>query len=341
MSHFTEKDRLLSTLQREKADRAPVICTGGMMNAAILDVMNSTGHTLPEAHSDPVRMAALAEAVHTVTGFENIGLPFCMTVEAELLGSSVDLGTLACEPKIAIEPFATSSVVEYRDIVPLARAGRAAVVAEASRIVTARNPGVPVIASLTGPVSTAASIVQPLAFYKDMRKDPASTHRVLDYVTNFLIEYATVLIREGNVTAVMIGDPSATGEILGPAMFDAFAAPYLNRLADAIRAAGVPPILHICGNLKRVEGSVTQLRYAALSTDAMINLAALKRDHPHLITMGNLSTFALEFTDADRIRDMTRSLVRSGIDILSPACGLSTSTRIDALRAFTDTVRNN
>ena len=38
---------------------------------------------------------------------------------------------------------------------------------------------------------------------------------------------------------------------------------------------------------------------------------------------------------------MTRSLIRSGIDILSPACGLSTSTRIDALRAFTDTVRNN
>ena len=341
MSHFTEKDRLLSTLQREKADRAPVICTGGMMNAAILDVMNSTGHTLPEAHSDPVRMAELAEAVHTVTGFENIGLPFCMTVEAELLGSTVDLGTLACEPKIALEPFATSSVVEYREIVPLARAGRAAVVAEASRIVTARNPGVPVIASLTGPVSTAASIVQPLAFYKDMRKDPASTHRVLDYVTNFLIEYATVLIREGNVTAVMIGDPSATGEILGPAMFVAFAAPYLNRLAGAIRAAGGPPVLHLCGHLKRVEGSVTQLRYAALSTDAMINLAALKRDHPHLITMGNLSTFALEFTDADRIRDMTRSLVRSGIDILSPACGLSTSTRIDALRAFTDTVRNN
>lgn len=341
MSNLTEKDRLLHVLHRERADRSPVICTGGMMNAAIVDVMKTTGLTLPEAHSDPVRMAALAEAVHAHTGFENIGVPFCMTVEAELLGSSVDLGTLACEPKIALEPFATSAVVEYREIVPLARTGRAAVVAEASRIVTARNPGVPVIASLTGPVSTAASIVQPLAFYKDMRKDPAAAHRVLDYVTNFLVEYATVLVREGRVTSVMIGDPSATGEILGPAMFEAFAVPYLNRLADAIRTAGVPPILHICGNLKRVEHLVTQLRFAALSTDAMINLAALKRDHPGLVTMGNLSTYALEFTDADRIRDMTRNLVRSGIDILSPACGLSTSTRIDALRAFTDTVRNN
>ncbi|MFT3828137.1 MAG: uroporphyrinogen decarboxylase family protein [Opitutaceae bacterium] len=340
MSHFTEKDRLLSVLRKERVDRPPVICTGGMMNAAIVDVMRDTGLTLPAGHSDPQLMASLAEAIHRRTGFENIGLPFCMTIEAELLGSTVDLGTLACEPKIALEPFATSSVVEYREIVPLVRSGRAAVVTQAAKLVTTRNPGVPVIASLTGPVSTAASVVQPLAFYKDMRKDPTAAHRVLDYVTNFLVEFATVLVREGGVTAVMIGDPSATGEILGPAMFGAFAVPYLNRLADAIRAIGVPPILHICGNLKRVDHLVTQLRFAALSTDAMINLAALKREHPGLVTMGNLSTYALEFTDTEKIRRMTRQLVESGIDILSPACGLSTSTKLEAIRAFTDTVRD-
>ena len=42
MSHFTEKDRLLSTLQREKADRAPVICTGGMMNEIYYNFVDGT-----------------------------------------------------------------------------------------------------------------------------------------------------------------------------------------------------------------------------------------------------------------------------------------------------------
>jgi [methyl-Co(III) methanol-specific corrinoid protein]:coenzyme M methyltransferase len=286
-------------------------------------------------------MASLAAAIHAHTGFENIGLPFCMTAEAELLGSTVDLGTLACEPKIANEPFATAAAVEFRDFVALVRTGRAAVATRASQLLTARHPGIPVIASLTGPVSTAASIVQPMAFYRDMRKDPAAVHRVLDYVTNFLVEYATVLIREGHATVVMIGDPSATGEILGPAMFEAFAKPYLNRLADAIRAAGTPSILHICGNLKRVEPIITRLRFAALSTDAMINLAQLKREHPGLVTMGNLSTYALEFVETEKVRTMTRRLVESGIDIISPACGLSTSTHLEAIRAMTNTVRSS
>ena len=85
MSTFTPKERLLRVLRKETVDRPPVVCTGGMMNAAIVDIMRATGHTLPEAHFDPQRMADLAQDIHTHTGFENIGVPFCMTVEAELL----------------------------------------------------------------------------------------------------------------------------------------------------------------------------------------------------------------------------------------------------------------
>jgi [methyl-Co(III) methanol-specific corrinoid protein]:coenzyme M methyltransferase len=38
---------------------------------------------------------------------------------------------------------------------------------------------------------------------------------------------------------------------------------------------------------------------------------------------------------------MTRRLVESGIDIISPACGLSTSTHLEAIRAMTNTVRSS
>ena len=47
MDILTQKERLLRVLNKEKVDRPPVICPGGMMNAAIVDVMNKTGHTLP------------------------------------------------------------------------------------------------------------------------------------------------------------------------------------------------------------------------------------------------------------------------------------------------------
>lgn len=47
MTVFTEKERLLAVLNRQSTDRPPVICPGGMMNAAIVEVMNSSGQTLP------------------------------------------------------------------------------------------------------------------------------------------------------------------------------------------------------------------------------------------------------------------------------------------------------
>jgi [methyl-Co(III) methanol-specific corrinoid protein]:coenzyme M methyltransferase len=337
---FTEKERLLHVLNKEKTDRPPVICTGGMMNAAIVGIMQKTGHTLPEAHTDPALMADLAQDIHEYTGFENIGLPFCMTIEAELLGSETDLGTLQCEPKIVREKYQSVESVRIDDPEGIAHSGRMKVVAEAARLVSEVQPDVPVIASLTGPVSTAASIVDPITFYKELRKKPDAASKLLDSVTDVLAKYAEALVKRGEITAIAVGDPSATGEILGPAMFEKFALRYLNKLSDAVHALGVPFIIHICGDLKSVRHLLPLLRCDALSMDAIVNLPTLKKDFPSITTMGNVSTFSLEWKDPEKIRSVTRDLVSAGVDIISPACGLSTSTRIENIRAMTNEVKN-
>ena len=337
---LTPRERLLRVLRKEPVDRPPVICTGGMMNAAIVEIMHETGHTLPEAHIDPQRMADLAQDVHAHTGFENIGVPFCMTVEAELLGSQIDLGTLACEPKIVQERFPSVGAVEFRDVDQLVHSGRIEVVVEAAHRLARANPDVPVIASLTGPVSTAASIVDPITFYKELRKNPDGARRLLDYVTDLLAAFAARLVADHGATAIAAGDPSATGEILGPAMFEAYTERYLNRLAERVHALGAPFIVHICGDLKSVRRLLPQLQCDALSTDALVSLPALKRDFPSITTMGNVSTFALEWNDPCKIRRVTRNLVDDGVNIISPACGLSTSTRLETIRALTDEVKN-
>lgn len=339
MNCLTPKERLLHALHKEAVDRPPVICTGGMMNAAIVEIMRATGHTLPEAHFDPQRMADLAQAIHTQTGFENIGVPFCMTVEAELLGSEINHGTLECEPKIVREVFPSVNAVEFRDVSRLVHSGRIEVVVEAAHRLARANPDVPVIASLTGPVSTAASIVDPLTFYKELRKNPTGAHRLLEYVTNLLGTFAERLLEGQGATAIAVGDPSATGEILGPVMFEKYAVHYLNLLADRIHARGFPFILHICGDLKSVSKLLPQLRCDALSTDAMVSLPALKERFPQITTMGNVSTFALQWNQPEKLRQMTASLVANGVNIISPACGLSTSTCLDIIRVMTDTVK--
>jgi [methyl-Co(III) methanol-specific corrinoid protein]:coenzyme M methyltransferase len=312
---------------------------GGMMNAAIVEVMRQTGHTLPEAHFDPRRMADLAGDVTEATGFENIGVPFCMTVEAEALGSRVDHGTLACEPKIAAEAYPSVKDVPVDRLFSHAPAGRQEVVARAAGICAERQSDLPVVVSLTGPISTAASIVDPIAFLKDLRRAPAEAMALLDRVADFLADFARLAAQNG-ADVIAIGDPTATGEILGPRLFAAYAVPAINRLADAIHGAGLPVIVHICGDMKGCRRFIPALHADAISTDATVSLVKLKEDFPWITTMGNVSTFLLENDTTGRAARTASRLVRQGVDIIAPACGLSTSTRLATIRAMTDAVRN-
>lgn len=339
MSLLSPKERLARVLQRENTDRPPVICTGGMMNAAIVDVMSKTGHTLPEAHKDAGLMAALAYDVFENTGFENLGIPFCMTVEAEVLGSEINFGSLSCEPKIEKEAFPSVSMFEFKDPEKMMNSGRIETIVQACYRLARKNPDIPVVGNLSGPISLAASIVEPMKFLRELRKNSENAHRVLDYVSSFLIQYARLMVDNG-AAVISIGDPTATGEILGPQMFEEYAVRYLNKIIDALQAHDAYVIVHICGNMNKVRHLLQQIRSDAISADAMVSLPQLKQDFPGLTTMGNLSTYLLEFGPADKVARQAANLVRDGVDIISPACGLSTSTSLENIRAMTRAVKD-
>jgi MtaA/CmuA family methyltransferase len=338
MSNFSPKERLLKILHKEETDRPPVICPGGMMNAAIVEVMSRGGHVLPAAHIDDKLMAELAVDIFTNTGFENLGIPFCMTVEPEVLGSTVDYGSLTCEPKIAQEVFSSSSAVDFREFTAMLQAGRINTVVQATYNVARRFPDIPVIGNITGPVSTAASIVDPMTFLKELRRNKLDAHRVMEYVSDFLIVYATLMIDNG-ANVISIADPTATGEILGPHMFSEYPLVYINKIIEAVHLQGVPVIVHVCGNINAVKHVLPELKADAISADAMVNLRQLKEEFPQLVTMGNVSTYLLEMGTPDKVANNTRHLLQEGIDIIAPACGLSTSTRLDNIQAMSGTVK--
>lgn len=335
---FSPKERLVRVLNKQEVDRPPVICPGGMMNAAIVDVMTKNNHTLPEAHLTADKMTDLAFDVHDLTGFENFGIPFCMTIEAEVLGSEINMGTLECEPKIQKEKFPTAADVTFVPLGSMEKNSRVGAVVQTISNLSHKHPDVPAIGSLTGPVSTAASIVDPMRFLKDLRKDKENSHRVLDYVTNHLIEFAQLMVENG-ATAISIADPTATGEILGPKMFGEYAVPYLNKLVDAIHKMGVPAIVHICGNMNMVKNYCADLHSNALSVDAFVSLKSIKDEYNHITTMGNLSTILLQNMGEEAIIKRTEILLADKINIMAPACGLSTSTPLRNIRTFTDVVR--
>lgn len=271
METLSKKERLFRAIKREKVDRPPCICPGGMMNMIVEDVMDITGIKWPEAHSDAEMMAKLTMGVCENGGFENFGVPFCMTVEAESMGAVVGLGTKINEPRVIEYPI--NSVTEWRNLKSLSLdEGRTKVVLDAIKILKDQNLEVPIIANLVGPVSTASSLMEPVDYYKELRRKPEEVHEFMEFVTENLIYFAKAQITAG-ADILAISDPSGTGEILGPKRFEEIAVPYLNKIINAVKEdAPGGTIIHICGSLRSVYGMLNLLDSDVISFDAIANV---------------------------------------------------------------------
>lgn len=326
---MTAKELVLGAIGRQSESRKPCICPGGMMNMIVGELQERCGVFWPQAHSDPEGMAELASAVYTEGILDNIGVPFCMTVEAEAMGSQVDMGDQYTEPRVTA--YAVDSVRRWRELRQIDRtAGRPAVVLESLVRIRDRHPDAAVIGNLTGPISLAASLVDAAVFYKELRKLPEESHALLGFVTEQLIGFGKAQIEAG-ADIIAISDPSGTGEILGPKQFACFALPYLNQIAEALRPLCGGVIIHICGRLQPIYPLLTQLTSDVISVDSVVSMEALKAHVPDKAVMGNISTVALELGNREVLRNHCRACLRQGVDILAPACGLGTHTSLNSL----------
>ena len=329
---LTPKERLKAIFEGQKVDRPACICPGGMMNMITADLMDQIQVFLPEAHHDARQMAELAKAVYEQGCFENYGVPFCMTVEAEEMGAKVDMGTKVYEPHV-IE-YVMDSVSDYEKLTPVdVTKGRAKVVTDAIRILKEETSGVPIVGNLTGPVSTASSVMEPVNFYKELRKKNQEAHAYMEFITDQLIAFGRAQIEAG-ADVIAITDPSGTGEILGPKFFKEFAVTYLNKLLDGLKKEKVGTIVHICGQMHSVYKEINEVHSDVLSFDSVVPMKEARANLKDRVLMGNVSTYAIEFGDPDRVKMLTTSCRRGGSDIISPACGLGMKSPLTNVQAI-------
>lgn len=329
---MTEKERLKRVFSHKTVDRPPCICPGGMMNMVTTELMGLRGIHWPEAHTDAELMAELALASYEQKCFENVGVPFCMTVEAEQLGAKVTMGTEVCEPHIT--EYALVSVLDWRRLkAKSVREGRAKVVLDAIRILKDKNLDVPIVGNVTGPISTASSVIEPSAFYKSLRKHKAEAHAYMNYVTEHLIEFARAQLEAG-ADVIAVSDPSGTGEILGPEFFEEYAVKYLNMLLEGLQEEKLGTIVHICGQMKSVYRQIDQVKSDALSFDSVVPMVEARKHLKDRVLMGNVSTYALEFGKPEKVAELAKLCRDNGSDIISPACGLGTKSPIRNIQAI-------
>ena len=331
---MTEKERLLKVLRGERVDRAPVICPGGMMTMACRDVMIQTGCRWPAVHRDAQKMAELSIAMRMQTGLENLGIPFCMTAEAEAFGGEVEDGDEITSPHIVQYPL--KSVKQWRDLKELNphTDGRLPTILKGTAILSQRFSDIPIIGNLVGPLSLATSLIDATLLFKALRQESEDVHGLLRFLTDNSIRYGEALINSG-ANLIVISDPSATGEILGPSLFKEFVLPYLNSIVNRMHELGKPVIVHICGSVRPVYELLKELVSECISVDSMVNIREAKNVISGKKLMGNVSTILLQNGPIDRIQNASKNLLDCGIDILAPACGLSAKTPVEHIKAMT------
>lgn len=329
---LTGKERLEKIFHQEEVDRPACICPGGMMNMITTDLMEVSGVAWPEAHTDAQMMADLAYASYKNGCFENVGVPFCMTIEAEGLGAEVTMGSKIYEPHVI--GYAIDSVADWKKLSPMdLTKGRAKVVLDAIRILKSMDLDVPIIGNIVGPVSVASSVMEPVQFYKELRKKNESAHEYMKFVTEETIQFARAMIDAG-ADVIAISDPSGTGEILGPKFFEEFAVKYLNLLLDGLQAEKMGTIVHICGQMKSVYRQIDLVKSSALSFDSVVPMKEARKHLGDRVLMGNVSTYTLEFGNPERVAALTKYCVENGSDIISPACGLGTKSPLLNIQAM-------
>lgn len=327
---LTQKERLIAATHHQPVDRTPCICPGGMMNMMFEEIMRKSDCLWPEAHTDAEKMAGLALALNEAGGFENYGVPFCMTVEAEAMGAKVDMGSLLVEPHVVESPL--QSLEDIDKLQPLdINKGRVKVVIDAIKILKAKNNDVPIVGNITGPVSTAGTLVDMSVLLKEYRKKPEISHKFMTRVTEEIIKYAKAEVEAG-ADMICISEPSGTGEILGPKFFREYSIKYVNMILDAV---DVPvKLVHICGNLRSVYDIIPEFHSDAFSFDAIVPVAEIKPHIPEKAVVGNINTHAIGTQQPEKIRGLVRFAKSKGVDVVAPACGLPTTTPLANVQAM-------
>ncbi|WP_407311286.1 uroporphyrinogen decarboxylase family protein [Desulfosporosinus sp. SB140] len=218
-------------------------CTGDDLELIPKELVSETGITLPEAHSDKTSMAILARELRKHRRDVIARVPFCVTVEAEAFGAHIKLGDALNGPRV--EKYLFSSIEEMSVIQELdLKKDRIKEVLDAVEILA--QSGEKVALSVEGPFTILSSLIDPMYFYKGLRKDPRRILEILSVIEEGIIRYSLEGITRG-ASIISYGDPVGAIGIVGPKVYQDYSGPSSWRVIKGLQEMSEKVLLHLCG----------------------------------------------------------------------------------------------
>ncbi|MDA8440971.1 MAG: MtaA/CmuA family methyltransferase [Peptococcaceae bacterium] len=326
---MTPKERLRAALYLQKIDRIPL---AQPLQTGTVELMQACGSFWPKAHREADSMARLAYAAHSIIGFESVRVPFDLNVESEALGCTLDYVTgpgngIDVQPSVRLTPVNAKEHLARLSIPDPSKTGRMPAVIQAVQMLgdAIKKVGneIPIFAATVAPFTLAGQIRGVDKFMRDLIKDPAFAHELLEKCYQTCLIYAKALVAAGADTLVLI-DPTASPDLVSPKYYGEFAKLYTRRITEQLN---VPTILHICGNSQMILSQMAEVSNG-VSVDSQVDMQHLKQVLGNkAAAVGNIDVNStLLFGSKTEIEQCVVERIKAGTDILTTACGIAPRT---------------
>lgn len=219
------------------------VCQGDNLEEIPESIALNKGLTFPEAHTDTQYMALLARELKMYKNDSICRVPFCVTVEAEALGANIKYGDMKIGPRV--ESYAFKSIEELENIKELdLTKGRIKTVLEAVELLSLQ--GETTVLSVEGPFTIISSLMDPMIFYKALRKNKESVEKLLHTVEDSIVKYIIEGINKG-AKIISYGDPAGAMDIVGPKVYSEFSGKISYNILKKVEPFLKNSIIHLCG----------------------------------------------------------------------------------------------
>ena len=200
-----------------------------------------------------------------------------------------------------------------------------------------QSPGrqVPVLGLVEGPFTTSSRILSAEKMMKALIKNRSMVERLIEKVNQLLLQFARAL-REIGIDGWIIADPVSSSTMISPQLYLKFVLPPLK---DLIEEAGIPTILHVCGNTTPILPLMAETGAKILSLDQCMDLHLAKETLASRCGIGGnvdpIHTLLLGTPDDVR-RETLKCLKQGGKKgyILMAGCAVSPNTPMENLKAM-------
>jgi len=312
---FSPRDIFLRSLKREAVPRP---ANGSATSVVTLDLMEKVRVYFPDAHLDPVKMADLAAAGHTVIGFDNVMPLFSVWHESAALGCRVDWGQRDRMPDCRGGIYKIEDPISIpRDF--LLRKECQVPIKAIHRLKDQFGNKVAIVGKVFGPWTLSYHLFGVEEFLINTLLNPSAVKRALDTLKVVTLLFAQAQIDAG-ADALCLAD-HATRDLCSPHAYQEFLLDIHRELNERIPC---PLILHICGDTSDRICFIKQTGIDCFHFDSKVPTGTARQlAGSSLALMGGTSNIEVVRNGTEQdIRHDVREKLSANIQVIGPECAV-------------------